>query len=150
MKHMEDKYKKYSTLVLELNGTLIETTQGDSFPKGIWGMKFNWGVMDSIGYLLRNVKYILVVSDQSNIFSTKISYVATVLENYLKLKYEHEVIIDARYYPDNSFTDLNPTESILFIGNIADKECTKNLGMDYMDVEDFIKEYNITKIINDV
>lgn len=31
--------KKYKLLITDLDGTLIETLSGDTFPKGIWDMK---------------------------------------------------------------------------------------------------------------
>lgn len=33
--------KKYKVLFCDMDGTLIETASGETFPKGIWDMKFN-------------------------------------------------------------------------------------------------------------
>lgn len=33
---MRVEYEKYSVLILDLDGTLIETIQGNPFPKGVW------------------------------------------------------------------------------------------------------------------
>lgn len=32
--------KKYKVLFCDMDGTLIETVSGETFPKGIWDMKF--------------------------------------------------------------------------------------------------------------
>lgn len=171
---MREKYEKYSTLVLDLDGTLIETIQGNPFPKGVWDMRIKWDAWDGIGYLLRNVNSILIASNQGGIsigkvnescFKAKILYVAAALRDYLKYKYDLEVVVDTRYCPSNkpcdmrkpnigmlsnSFVGLTPKDSILFIGDATDKRCAENFGVDYMDVRDFIKDYNTTKIIEDV
>lgn len=40
--------KKYKILFCDLDGTLIETLSGKTFPKGIWDMKFKFDVLDAI------------------------------------------------------------------------------------------------------
>ena len=87
---MREKYEKYSTLVLDLDRTLIETIQGNPFPKGVWDMRIKWDAWDGIGYLLRNVNSILIASNQDSIsigkvnarcFKAKILYVAAALRD---------------------------------------------------------------------
>ena len=46
----------------DLDGTLIETISGETFPKGIWDMKIKFDVLDAIKRL--NPKYIFIVSNQ--------------------------------------------------------------------------------------
>ena len=40
--------KKYKVLFCDMDGTLIETVSGETFPKGIWDMKFKFDVLDAI------------------------------------------------------------------------------------------------------
>ena len=74
--------KKYNVIFSDLDGTLINTVSGETFPKGIWDMKFRYEVLDKI----KEVKpeYLLIVSNQGGIergfisqsdFSTKIELV---------------------------------------------------------------------------
>ena len=126
-------------------------------------------VWDGIGYLMRNVDHILIASNRSSIsigkvherrFKAKILYVPAALHDYLKYKYDLEVVVDARYCPSNkpcdmrkpnigmltnSFVGLVPKDSILFIGDATDKKCAENFGVDYRDVRDFIEDYNKIK-----
>ena len=166
---MRVEYEKYSVLILDLDGTLIETIQGNPFPKGVWDMKIKWEVWESIGHLMQNVNFILIASNQGGIsigkvherrFKAKILYVAAALGDYLKSKYNREVEVDVRYCPSNepcdmrkpytgmltnSFVGLVPKDSILFIGDATDKKCAENFGVDYRDVRDFIEDYNKIK-----
>lgn len=40
--------KKYKVLFCDMDGTLIETVSGETFPKGIWDMKFKFDILDAI------------------------------------------------------------------------------------------------------
>lgn len=40
--------KKCKLLITDLDGTLIETVSGDTFPKGIWDMKIKLDVFEAI------------------------------------------------------------------------------------------------------
>ena len=57
--------KKYNVIFSDLDGTLINTVSGETFPKGIWDMKFRYEVLDKI----KEVKpeYLLIVSNQGSI-----------------------------------------------------------------------------------
>ena len=71
--------KEYKVIFSDLDGTLIDTISGETFPKDIWDMKFRYEVLDKI----KEVKpeYLLIVTNQGGIengfisqsdFSTKI------------------------------------------------------------------------------
>ena len=81
--------KKYEVIFADLDGTLIETISGDTFPKGIWDMKLRFDVLDAIKKL--NPEYILIVSNQGGIergfvnrghFNIKIDYICKSIEEY--------------------------------------------------------------------
>ena len=81
--------KKYEVIFADLDGTLIETISGDTFPKGIWDMKIRFEVLDAIKKL--NPEYILIVSNQGGIerglvdrghFNLKLNYICKSIEEY--------------------------------------------------------------------
>ena len=57
--------KKYKVLFCDMDGTLIETASGETFPKGIWDMKFKFNVLDAIKNLIPKV--IFIVTNQGGI-----------------------------------------------------------------------------------
>lgn len=59
--------KKYKILFADLDGTLIKTKSGETFPKGIWDMEFRFDVLDAIKKLRPD--YVLIVSNQGGIES---------------------------------------------------------------------------------
>ena len=85
--------KEYKVIFCDLDGTLIETISGETFPKGIWDMKIKFEVLDAIKKL--NPEYILIVSNQGGIesgfvdddnFSAKLGYVAWAIRGYCDCK----------------------------------------------------------------
>ena len=81
--------KKYDIIISDLDGTLINTISGETFPKGIWDMKFRFDVLDAIKKL--NPKYILIVSNQGGIesgfvdarsFNIKSEYISRAVHDY--------------------------------------------------------------------
>ena len=64
---MNEILKNKNILFCDLDGTLIETISGETFPKGIWDMKLRFDVLDSIKKL--NPEYVLIVSNQGGIES---------------------------------------------------------------------------------
>ena len=64
---MNQEVKNKKILFADLDGTLIETISGETFPKGIWDMKFRFDVLDAIKKL--HPLYIFIVSNQGGIES---------------------------------------------------------------------------------
>lgn len=86
---MNEILKNKNILFCDLDGTLIETISGDTFPKGIWDMKLRFDVLDSIKKL--NPEYVLIVSNQGGIengfvdaqkFNTKLFYIVKAIGEY--------------------------------------------------------------------
>ena len=84
---MNEKLKKI--IFCDLDGTLIETISGETFPKGIWDMQIKFEVLDAIKKL--NPEYILIVSNQGGIesgfvnahdFRAKSEYITRAIREY--------------------------------------------------------------------
>ena len=81
--------KEYNVIFADLDGTLINTISGETFPKGIWDMKIRFDVLDAIKAL--HPQYILIVSNQGGIesgfvdadnFHSKSEYIARAIREY--------------------------------------------------------------------
>ena len=85
--------KEYEVMFSDLDGTLINTISGETFPKGIWDMQIRFEVLDKI----REVKpeYLLIVSNQGGIesgfvdadeFHAKSEYITRAIREYCDCK----------------------------------------------------------------
>ena len=90
---MNERLKTKTVIFCDLDGTLIETISGETFPKGIWDMRIKFDVLDAIKKL--NPEYILIVSNQGGIesgfvdeldFRTKLTYIAISICEYCRCK----------------------------------------------------------------
>ena len=171
--------KKCKLLITDLDGTLIKTVSGNTFPKGIWDMKIKLDVFEAIKNYAPDD--ILIISNQGGIekgfvdremFEDKLNYVSSALADYTDASVYN-------YYCDSNdkdninrkpntgmidqfmdyvkFTNDNVDEenkivydTILMIGDASgkegqfsdsDKKTAKNLGCEYMDVDDFVYKY---------
>ena len=81
--------KKYNVIFSDLDGTLIKTISGETFPQGIWDMQIRFEVLDKI----KEVKpeYLMIVSNQGGIengfisqsnFSIKLDYICLSISEY--------------------------------------------------------------------
>ena len=163
--------KNYEVIFADLDGTLINTISGETFPKGIWDMKINFDVLDTIKKL--HPQYVLIVSNQGGIengfvdrynFRAKSEYIARAISEYCECK------CYAMYCETNNKSDIyrKPNAGMLenlleryvgddfdyikqkslMIGDASgkegqfsdsDKKTAENFGIDYLDVNDFIK-----------
>ena len=85
--------KKYDIIFSDLDGTLINTVSGETFPKGIWDMKLRFEVLDAIKSL--HPQYVFIVSNQGGIengfvdednFRVKLDYVIRSIREYCDCK----------------------------------------------------------------
>jgi len=81
--------KKYEILFADLDGTLIDTISGETFPRGIWDIRFKFDILDKIKKLAP--KYLLIVSNQGGIesgfvdsmdFQCKSEYISRAIRAY--------------------------------------------------------------------
>ena len=163
--------KKYNIIYSDLDGTLIKTISGETFPKGIWDMQIRFEVLDKI----KEVKpeCLLIVTNQGGIesgfvdehdFECKLDYIARAIREYCNCKCYAAYCdtndksdpyrkpntgmleyLTERYVGD----DFDYIKSVsLMIGDASgkegqfsdtDKKTAENFGIDYMDVDDFLK-----------
>lgn len=57
--------KEYEVIFADLDGTLIDTISGETFPKGIWDMRIKFGVLDKIKEI--EPSCLLIVTNQGGI-----------------------------------------------------------------------------------
>lgn len=147
--------KKYKILFCDLDGTLIKTKSGETFPKGIWDMEFRFEVLDTIKKMKPD--YVLIVSNQGGVesgfvdednFCAKVGYVAGAIREYC----DCECYGMSEYLLERYVGDDNIKQKSLMIGggkegqfSDSDKKTAENFGIDYMDVDDFVKCYNTWK-----
>ena len=90
---MNENLKNKKVIFCDLDGTLIETISGETFPKGIWDMKLRFDVLDAIKKL--NPEYVLIVSNQGGIesgfvdeynFRSKSEYITRAIREYCGCK----------------------------------------------------------------
>lgn len=81
--------KKYDVIFSDLDGTLIKTISGETFPKGIWDMQIRFEVLDKIKEA--KPEYLLIVSNQGGIesgfvdaydFGVKSEYISRAIREY--------------------------------------------------------------------
>ena len=81
--------KKYNVIFSDLDGTLINTISGETFPKGIWDMQIRFEVLDKIKEI--KPEYLLIVSNQGGIesgvvddhnFHAKLEYITRAINEY--------------------------------------------------------------------
>ena len=163
--------KKYKVIFSDLDGTLIKTISGKTFPKGIWDMQIRFEVLDAIKKL--NPQYILIASNQGGIesgfvdahnFRIKSEYIARAIREYCGCKCyamycETNDKLDPYRKPNigmlNDLTEGHVGDDFYYIKSVSlmigdasgkegqfsdnDKKTAENYGIDYMDVEDFVK-----------
>ena len=85
--------KKYNVIFSDLDGTLINTISGGTFPKGIWDMKIRFEVL----YKIKEIKpeYLFIVTNQGGIesgfvnaynFRAKLEYITRAISEYCDCK----------------------------------------------------------------
>lgn len=81
--------KDYKIIIADLDGTLIKTISGETFPKGVWDMQLRFDVLDKIKEM--SPKYVLIVSNQGGIesgfvdeynFKVKAEYIGRAIAEY--------------------------------------------------------------------
>ena len=170
--------KKYKVLFCDLDGTLIETISGKTFPKGIWDMKFKFDVLDAIKKL--TPEYLFIVTNQGgiekgfvneDIFINKINYISKCIKEYCNIP-----VVDFYYCISNDSNNYRrkphvgmlfqaiknvhfpaTKDDMLMIGDASglegqfsdsDKKTAENFGIYYIDVNKFVNIMTVQNFID--
>ena len=88
--------KDYKVIFADLDGTLIDTISGNTFPKGIWDMKIRFDVLDKIKKI--KPECLLIVTNQGGIekgfvnrrnFEFKMEYLCRSIKEYTEIPVEY-------------------------------------------------------------
>ena len=88
--------KDYKVIFADLDGTIIDTISGETFPKGIWDMQIRFEVLDKIKGI--KPKCLLIVSNQGGIekgfvnrrnFEFKMEYLCRSIKEYTGIPVEY-------------------------------------------------------------
>ncbi len=140
--------KKYKVLFCDMDGTLIETASGETFPKGIWDMKFKFDVMDAIKNL--NPEEIFIVTNQERINEiAEEKFLEYVKESGIKLSYEvngtpyifHHDLLNELNYEERGYPE-SVSERVKHI--IAD-DITEALNDKFKGLKDEVLNYALSE-----
>lgn len=113
--------KKYDIIFADLDGTIIETQSGETFPKGIWDMRLRFDVLDVIKKL--NPQYVFIVSNQGGIdnghvnrlhFSHKLDYICSSIKEYC------DCHCDAVYCATNDKSNPNRKPNVGMLSSLTE------------------------------
>lgn len=114
--------KKYNVIFSDLDGTLINTISGETFPKGIWDMQIRFEVLDKIKEI--KPKYLLIVSNQGGIesgfvnahdFRAKSEYITRAIREYCNCK------CYAMYCTTNNKSDSHRKPNVGMLESLLEK-----------------------------
>ena len=92
--------KDYKVIFADLDGTIIDTISGETFPKGIWDMRIRFEVLDKIKEI--KPKCLLIVSNQGGIekgfvnrrnFEFKMEYLCRSIKEYTGIEVEYSYCV---------------------------------------------------------
>ena len=162
-------FETKKVLFIDLDGTLIKTISGKTFPEDISDFRIQLPVLNKIKEKMPNLVGLFVVTNQGGIgkfvsdhdFDTKILSITNFSASYLLCE-----VGDYMYCPSNDNNDLlrkpnvgmleamceswyfSNKQEMLMIGDASgkpgdfsdsDKKCAENFGIDYIDVRDFLE-----------
>ena len=106
--------KKYKVLICDLDGTLIDTISGETFPKGIWDMKLKFDVLDAIKKFAP--EYVFIVSNQGGIengfvnetnFNRKTLYITACIKEFCNIRYNVNSVYCSSTNKNNKYRKPN-------------------------------------------
>ena len=128
--------KKYNVIFSDLDGTLIKTVSGETFPKGIWDMQIRFEVLDKIKEI--KPEYLLIVSNQGGIesgfvdadgFRAKSEYITRAIREYCDCE------CYAMYCTTNNKSDFHRKPNVGMLESLLEKY----VGDDF----DYIKQKSL-------
>lgn len=160
---------KKKVLFIDLDDTIITTISRNTFPTDVTDFKIRKEVLDKIVEVFPTLYYVEIVSNQGGIpqfvdeqdFIGKIKAIESFMQKYLRNHTGRNIFVNSMYCPSNaeicmrkpntgmleSYSSWKKSE-LLMIGDASGKEgdfsdsgkqCAENFGIEYIDVEDFLK-----------
>ena len=162
-------FETKKVLFIDLDGTLIKTISGKTFPEDITDFRIQLPVLDKIKKKMPNLDCFFVVTNQGGIgrfvseydFDAKIVGITSFCVNYLLCEIGDSIYCSSNDKNDplrkpntgmlESISDrwgFQNKQEMIMIGDASgkpgdfsdsDKKCAENFGIDYIDVRDFLE-----------
>ena len=160
---------KKKVLFIDLDDTIITTISGNTFPTDVTDFKIRKEVLDKIVDAFPTLYYVEIVSNQGGIpqfvdeqdFIGKIKAIESFMQKYLRNHTGRNIFVNSMYCSSHaeigmrkpntgmleSYSSWKKSELIM-IGDASgkegdfsdsDKQCAENFGIEYIDIEDFLK-----------
>ena len=105
-------------IFIDLDGTLIDTHSGETFPKGIWDMNIKWDAWKALKSFVKenNTEFVCIVTNQGGIESghvnriywlDKFRYIQSALQEYLNHNNDVYVNVYGEYCTSNDKDDFD-------------------------------------------
>ena len=105
-------------IFIDLDGTLIDTHSGETFPKGVWDMKIKFDVWDALKNFVKknNAEFVCIVTNQGGIESGyvnriywlhKFHYIQSALQEYFNHDNDVNVQVYGEYCISNDKDDID-------------------------------------------
>lgn len=160
---------KKKVLFIDLDDTIITTISGNTFPTDVTDFKIRKEVLDKIVDAFPTLYYVEIVSNQGGIpqfvdeqdFIGKIKAIESFMQKYLRNHTGRNIFVNSMYCPSNAEIDMRKPNTrmlesysswekreLIMIGDASgkegdfsdsDKQCAENFGIEYIDIEDFLK-----------
>lgn len=114
-------------IFIDLDGTLIDTHSGETFPKGVWDMNIKWDAWKALKSFVKenDTEFVCIVTNQGGIESgyvnklrwlNKFRYVQSALQEYLNQGNDLGVKVYGEYCASNDVNDVyrKPNTRMLF------------------------------------
>lgn len=105
-------------IFIDLDGTLIDTHSGETFPKGVWDMNIKWDAWKALKNFVKENKteFICIITNQGGIESgyvdryhwlDKFGYIKSALQEYLNHGNDLDVEVFGEYCTSNDIVDFD-------------------------------------------
>lgn len=160
---------KKKVLFIDLDDTIITTISGNTFPTDVTDFKIRKEVLDKIVDAFPTLYYVEIVSNQGGIpqfvdeqdFIGKIKAIESFMQKYLRNHTGRNIFVNSMYCPSHAEIEMRKPNTgmlesysswkkseLIMIGDTSgkegdfsdpDKQCAENFGIEYIDIEDFLK-----------
>ena len=160
---------KKKVLFIDLDDTIITTISGNTFPTDVTDFKIRKEVLDKIVDAFPTLYYVEIVSNQGGIpqfvdeqdFIGKIKAIESFMQKYLRNHTGRNIFVNSMYCPSHAEIEMRKPNTgmlesysswekreLIMIGDASgkegdfsdsDKQCAENFGIEYIDIEDFLK-----------